>query len=120
MVDSDYHGEVGVVLFDHGYQDFEVKMGYRIAQLVLEKIHTPKVEEMQGLEEIARKSGGFGSIGVRKENDTEVKKEMEVKNERSDEKDKKVKNETLKLRFSGGGQRTEKNRKSTEGTFRVS
>ena len=63
-MDSDYRGEVGVVLFNHGDQDFGVKMGDRIAQLILEKIDTPKVEEVQALEESVRGSGGFGSTGV--------------------------------------------------------
>ena len=63
VVDSDYRGEVGVVLFNHGDQDFEVKMGDRIAQLILEKIDTPPVEEVQGLEDTVRGSGGFGSTG---------------------------------------------------------
>ena len=42
-MDADYRDEVGVVLFNHGDQDFEVKMGDRIAQLILEKISTPAV-----------------------------------------------------------------------------
>ena len=46
VVDADYRGEVGVVLFNHGDHDFEVKMGDRIAQLILEKISTPEVEEV--------------------------------------------------------------------------
>ena len=58
VVNADYHGEVGVVLFNHGDQDFEVRMGDRIAQLVLKKIDTLKVEEVQGLEEIVRGLGG--------------------------------------------------------------
>ena len=120
VVDSDYRGEVGVVLFNHGDQDFEVKMGDRIAQLILEKIDTPKVEEVQALEESVRGSGGFGSTGVNGKNDTEEKKEMEVKNERTDDKNDEGKNETLKGRFSSGKQRTEKNRKSAEGTSRLS
>ena len=74
VVDSDYRGEVGVVLFNHGDQDFEVKMGDRIAQLFLEKIDTPKVEEVQALEESVRGSGGYASIGVNGKNDTEEKK----------------------------------------------
>ena len=75
VVDSNYRGEVGVVLFNHGDQDFEVKMGDRMAQLSLEKIDTPKVEEVQGLEEIIRGSGGFDSIGVKKNINTNEKKE---------------------------------------------
>ena len=67
VVDGDYRGEVGVVLFNHGDQDFEVKMGDRIAQLILEKIDTPPVEEVQGLDDTVRGSGGFGSTGVKSE-----------------------------------------------------
>ena len=42
VVDADYRGEIDVVFFNHGDQDFEVKMGDSIAQLILEKIDTPK------------------------------------------------------------------------------
>ena len=56
VVDADYRGEVGVVLFNHGDQDFEVKMGDRIAQLILERIDTPPVEEVQGLDSTVRGS----------------------------------------------------------------
>ena len=70
VVNLDYCGEVGVVLFNHGDQHFEVKMGDRIAQLILEKIDMPVVEDVQGLEEIVRGSGDFGSIGVKRQNDT--------------------------------------------------
>ena len=59
VVDSDYRREAGVILFNHGDQDFEVKMGDRIAQLILEKIDTPLVEEVQGLEDTVRGTGGF-------------------------------------------------------------
>ena len=64
IVDADYHGEVGVVLFNHGDQDFEVKMGDRIAQLILEKIDTLPMKGLQGLEDTIRGSGAFGSIRV--------------------------------------------------------
>ena len=64
MVNGDYRGEVGVVLFNHGDQDFEVKMGDRIAQLILEKIDTLPGEEVQGLEDIVCRSGGFGNTEV--------------------------------------------------------
>ena len=70
VVDSDYRGEVGVVLFNHGDQDFEVKMGDRIAQLILEKIDTLPVEEVQGLDNTVRGSGGFGSTVVKSGNVT--------------------------------------------------
>ena len=58
-----------MVLFNHGDKDFEVKMGDRIAQLILEKIDTPPVEEVQGIEDTVRGSGGFGSIAMNRQND---------------------------------------------------
>ena len=70
VIDSDYRGEVGVVLFNHGDQEFVVKMGDRIAQLILEKIDTPPVKEVQDLEDTVRGSGGFGSTWVKGKNDT--------------------------------------------------
>ena len=115
VVDADYRGEVGVVLFNHGDQDFEVKMGDRIAQLILERIDTPPVEEVQALEETVRGAGGFGSTGVKGKNDTEVKNEMNDQNEQTVDK-----NETLKGSSSGSRMRTEKNKKTTEGTSRLS
>lgn len=64
VVDPDYTGEIMVVLFNHGDKDFEVKKGDRIAQLILEKCETPRVEEIGFLEETDRGSGGFGSTGA--------------------------------------------------------
>ena len=64
VVDPDYTGDVMVVLFNHGDKDFVVKKGDRIAQLILEKCETPRVEEIGFLEETDRGSGGFGSTGA--------------------------------------------------------
>ena len=114
VVNSDYHGEVGVVLFNHGDQDFEVKMGDRIAQLILEKIDTPPVEEVQDLEDTVCGLGGFGNTGLKAGNDTGQDREKE----RTGEKDSETKNETLKGN-SSGKTRTDKNRKKTEGTSRL-
>ena len=123
VVDSDYRGEVGVVLFNHGDQDFEVKMGDRIAQLILEKIDTPPVEEVQGLDDTVRGSGGFGSTGVKSGNDTgsiSEKKNENGENERTGEKkESEDKNETLKGRIGSDRTRTEKKTK-TEGSSRLS
>lgn len=52
-----------VLLFNHGEKDFEVKEGDRVAQLVLERIATPEVVEVEELEESVRGAGGFGSTG---------------------------------------------------------
>ncbi|CAL5225468.1 g8289 [Coccomyxa viridis] len=66
VVDEDYRGEVGVVLFNHSDVDFQVKKGDRIAQLILERIMTPEVEEVDDLDATVRGSGGYGSTGVAK------------------------------------------------------
>ena len=69
VIDQDYRFEVGVVLFDHGKSDFQVKQGDRIAQLILEKIETPIVQEVQELNETKRGTGGLGSTGIEQSSD---------------------------------------------------
>merc|ERR1711971_438921 len=64
VVDEDYRGEVGVVLFNHGPEPFEVKPTDRIAQLILEKIVMVPCEKADSLDATARGAGGFGSTGV--------------------------------------------------------
>jgi dUTP pyrophosphatase len=85
VIDADYRGQVKVLLFNHAETDFKVKVGDRIAQLVLERvcsptlklsqtralrkltssiqIYTPEVVEVEQLEESVRGAGGFGSTG---------------------------------------------------------
>lgn len=63
VVDSDYRGEVCVLLFNFGEQDFHVNAGNRIAQLILEKIAIPEVVETEELDDTVRGAGGFGSTG---------------------------------------------------------
>jgi len=63
VIDRDYRGNVGVVLFNLSKVDYEVKRGDRIAQLVLERIFTPPVEEVEELSSTERGAGGFGSTG---------------------------------------------------------
>ncbi|KAD5507839.1 hypothetical protein E3N88_15542 [Mikania micrantha] len=64
VIDADYRGPVGVILFNHSDVDFEVKAGDRIAQLIIEKIITPEVVEVDDLDSTVRGAGGFGSTGV--------------------------------------------------------
>lgn len=64
VVDSDYRGEVRVLLFNQGEEDFEVNVGDRIAQMVLERVYTPVVQQTDDLEESVRGAGGFGSTGA--------------------------------------------------------
>eukprot|EP00093_Oithona_nana_P006987 06987.XXX_116498_117091_1 [CDS] Oithona nana genome sequencing. len=63
VVDQDYTGNVGVVLFNHAQAEFEIKKGDRIAQLVCEKIEYPEIEEVTSLNSTDRGEGGFGSTG---------------------------------------------------------
>lgn len=64
VIDEDYRGNIGVVLFNLSDVDFNVTRGDRIAQLLLEKIITPEVVEVEELIETERGDGGFGSTGV--------------------------------------------------------
>eukprot|EP00995_Heteronema_vittatum_P008244 NODE_3423_length_669_cov_323.929032_g2143_i1.p1 GENE.NODE_3423_length_669_cov_323.929032_g2143_i1~~NODE_3423_length_669_cov_323.929032_g2143_i1.p1 ORF type:complete len:175 (+),score=53.51 NODE_3423_length_669_cov_323.929032_g2143_i1:61-525(+) len=75
VIDADYRGNVGVVLFNHAAEDFPVKTGDRVAQLILERIVTPAVEEVQeDLPDTVRGAGGFGSTGVAAEPDAKRQK----------------------------------------------
>jgi len=64
VVDADYRGNVGVILFNHGEADFTVKQGDRVAQLILEKVEIARVVEASELPDTQRGEGGFGSTGV--------------------------------------------------------
>eukprot|EP00096_Caligus_rogercresseyi_P015642 TRINITY_DN8117_c0_g1_i1.p1 TRINITY_DN8117_c0_g1~~TRINITY_DN8117_c0_g1_i1.p1 ORF type:complete len:178 (-),score=54.65 TRINITY_DN8117_c0_g1_i1:149-634(-) len=64
VVDADYRGPLGVILFNMGTETFEVKTGDRIAQLICEAILYPEIKEVEKLEETARGEGGFGSTGT--------------------------------------------------------
>ena len=63
-IDSDYRGEVGVILINLGDSPFEVTRGMRIAQLVISPIIQPKLEMVPNIENTERGSGGFGSTGT--------------------------------------------------------
>ena len=63
VLDSDYGGEVKVLLINQFDTDLDVSSGDRIAQLILEKIATPDVKVVETLEETVRGAGGFGSTG---------------------------------------------------------
>lgn len=64
VIDYDYRGNVGVILFNHSDNDFEVKRGDRIAQLILERISMAEAVEVEDLDNTTRGAGGFGSTGV--------------------------------------------------------
>tara|TARA_B100000575_G_scaffold283480_1_gene276397 strand:+ start:440 stop:877 length:438 start_codon:yes stop_codon:yes gene_type:complete len=62
-IDSDYRGELKVILFNNGDKDFIVNNGDRIAQMILMPILKIEFEEVNELPETIRGSGGFGSTG---------------------------------------------------------
>ena len=64
VVDYDYRGNVGVILFNLSDQDFYVNPGDRVAQLIIEKIMTPEVIEVDSLESTQRGPAGYGSTGT--------------------------------------------------------
>lgn len=64
-IDSDYRGEIGVILINHGEYDFFVEKGERIAQLVLNKVEKIKWVPSLFLTNTVRNSEGFGSTGMK-------------------------------------------------------
>ena len=67
VIDSDYRGNVGVVMFNHSNKVFQVTKHMRIAQLILEKYeHRAVLLECDDLDDTVRGDGGFGSTGVTK------------------------------------------------------
>ncbi len=62
-IDSDYRGELKIILFNHGKEDFIINNGDRIAQMVLVPIVKMEFEEVDSLPNTVRGLGGFGSTG---------------------------------------------------------
>ena len=62
-IDSDYRGEIKIILFNHGSDEFLINNGDRIAQIVLMPIHKIDFEEVDNLPDTGRGEGGFGSTG---------------------------------------------------------
>lgn len=62
-IDSDYRGEVKVILINHGTEPFAIQRGDRVAQLVLAPVTRAAWQEVAELDETARGAGGFGSTG---------------------------------------------------------
>jgi dUTP pyrophosphatase len=63
-IDEGYRGEIGVIVINHGKEDFEVKKNEKIAQMVINKVECLEVEEVENLDQTDRGEGGFGSSGV--------------------------------------------------------
>ena len=63
-IDSDYRGEVKVLLANLGEDDFAIRKGDRVAQLVVAPVQRGIMREVENLDDTARGEGGFGSTGV--------------------------------------------------------
>ncbi|MDZ7765258.1 MAG: dUTP diphosphatase [Melioribacteraceae bacterium] len=62
-IDSDYSGEVKVILFNFGKEPFTIERGERIAQMIISKVYRAEIEESDSLADSKRGAGGFGHTG---------------------------------------------------------
>ena len=63
VIDHDYRGNIGVLLFNFGMKDYHIAKNDRIGQIILERIFMPQVQECVHLDETNRNESGFGSSG---------------------------------------------------------
>lgn len=63
-VDSNYRGELGIIMINHSSKPFKIEKGKKIAQLVLNKVEFVDIEEVDEINETSRGEGGFGSTGL--------------------------------------------------------
>jgi dUTP pyrophosphatase len=62
-IDEGYRGEVGVILINHGKENFKVEKGMKIAQMVIQRVIKAQIEDVEELSDTSRAEGGFGSTG---------------------------------------------------------
>ena len=62
-IDSDYRGEIKIILFNHGNEEFIINNKDRIAQMILMPVYKMELEEVNSLPDTIRGQGGFGSTG---------------------------------------------------------
>ena len=63
VIDSDYRGEIRVVLLNHGKEPQTIQSGERVAQFIITPVLTPAYEQVEELSDTTRGAGGFGSTG---------------------------------------------------------
>ena len=68
-IDSDYRGEIFAMLINHSKINFEIERGMRIAQMVIAPVSQFNLVKTENLDKTERGSGGFGSTGIRTEDD---------------------------------------------------
>jgi len=64
VFDSNYTGEYLIGLVNLGMEDYEIKKGQKIAQVIFQKVEAPEIEEINELPQTNRGAGGFGSTGL--------------------------------------------------------
>lgn len=74
-IDSDYRGEIGVLIINLGAEPFTIEHGMRIAQMVIARHETVAWQEVESMSETARGTGGYGSTGTTAVIDTPLKKQ---------------------------------------------
>ena len=62
-IDSDYRGEIKIILFNHGNSEFVINNKDRVAQMILTPVQKIELEEVENLPDTLRGKGGFGSTG---------------------------------------------------------
>ena len=62
-IDSDYRGEIKIILFNHGNSEFVINNKDRVAQMILTPVQKMELEEVENLPDTSRGKGGFGSTG---------------------------------------------------------
>lgn len=63
-IDSDYRGELGIIMINWGSEPFTIRKGDRVAQMVISKIYQADTLEVDELDETSRGEGGFGHTGI--------------------------------------------------------
>ena len=64
-IDSDYRGEIGIIMINWGTEPFAIKSGDRIAQMVFSRVYQADLVEVNDLDTTSRGHGGFGHTGVK-------------------------------------------------------
>lgn len=62
-IDADYRGEIGVILINHSKQNFTIKPGERICQMVINRFEHVTLQQVHSIDDTQRGSGGFGHTG---------------------------------------------------------
>ncbi|XLQ19794.1 MAG: dUTP diphosphatase [Candidatus Moraniibacteriota bacterium] len=65
VIDSNYRGEIGVIIRNLSKKDYKINKGDKIAQMLIQRVECPIIEEVDELDETQRGDGGFGSTGLK-------------------------------------------------------